>query len=186
MQAHSTQWEASERLQIEYTAKPVSGWGGLVALVRYFDGVGLRALLQQALPDGRTSPNQIPAGEIILAFFAAVLTGAKRFAHVERLRADAVVRAILGVGRIPPAMTLTRSLGGFVRSQVEHLTEVLWQFTLARLRSSPLGAVLDLDSTVFERYGHQEGALKGHNPRKHGRPSHHPPLGHPGGGEGGV
>jgi hypothetical protein len=36
--------------------------------------------------------------------------------------------------------------------------------------------VLDLDSTVFERYGHQEGALKGHNPRKHGRPSHHPLL----------
>jgi len=176
MRNHSTQGGASERLQIEYTAKPVSGWGGLVALVRYFDKVGLRALLQQALPDGRTSPNQIPAGEIILAFFAAVLTGAKRFAHVERLRADAVVRTILGVARIPSAMTLTRYLGGFVRGQVEHLTEVLWRFTLARLHSSPLGAVLDLDSTVFERYGHQEGALKGHNPRKHGRPSHHPLL----------
>ena len=92
MRDHSTQWGSSERLQIKYTAKPVSGGGGLVALVRYFDKVGLRALLQQALPDGRTSPNQIPAGEIILAFFAAVLTGAKRFAHVERLRADAVVR----------------------------------------------------------------------------------------------
>ena len=35
---------------------------------------------------------------------------------------------------------------------------------------------LDLDSTVFERYGKQEGSLKGHNPRKHGRPSHHPLL----------
>lgn len=61
-------------------------------------------------------------------------------------------------------MTLTRYLGGFVRSQVEHCTEVLWRFTLARLRASPLGAVLDLDSTVCERYGHQEGALRGHNP----------------------
>ena len=176
MQDHSTQWEASERLQIEYTAKPVSGWGGLVALVRYWDRLGLRPLLQQALPDGRSSPNQIPAVAIVLAFFAAVLTGAKRFAHVERLRTDAVVRTILGVTRMPSAMTLTRYLGGFVRSQVEHLTEVLWQFSLARVRSSPLGAVLDLDSTVFERYGHQEGARKGHNPRKHGRPSHHPLL----------
>ena len=145
MRAHSTQCGVAERLQIEYTAKPVSGWGGLVAWVRYFDKVGLRAWLQQALPDGRTSPNQIPAGEIILAFFAAVLTGATRFAHGERLRADAVVRAILGVARMPSAMTLTRYLGGFVRSQVEHLTEVLWRFTLARLHSSPLGAVLDLD-----------------------------------------
>jgi hypothetical protein len=176
MRDHSTQEAPSERLEIAYTAKPVSGWGGLVMVMRYFDQVGLRTLLQQALPDGRTSPNQILAGEIILAFFAAVLTGAKRFAHVERLRADEVVRVILGVTRIPSAMTLTRYLGGFVRSQVEHLTEVLWRFTLTRLRSSPLGAVLDLDSTVFERYGHQEGALRGHNPRKHGRPSHHPLL----------
>ena len=31
-------------------------------------------------------------------------------------------------------------------------------------------------TTVFERYGKQEGSLKGHNPRKHGRPSHHPLL----------
>ncbi|MFI5342317.1 MAG: IS1380 family transposase [Candidatus Methylomirabilales bacterium] len=176
MRDHSTQEAPSERLEIAYTTKPVSGWGGLVMVLRYFDQVGLRTLLQQALPDGRTSPNQIPAGEIILAFFAAVLTGAKRFAHVERLRADEVVRAILGVTRIPSAMTLTRYLGGFVRSQVEHLTEVLWRFTVARLRASPLGAVLDLDSTVFERYGHQEGARRGHNPRKHGRPSHHPLL----------
>ncbi len=176
MHAHSTQEALSERLQIAYTAKPVSGWGGLVALWRYCERLGVRALLQQALPDGRTSPNQIPAVEIILAFFAAVLTGATRFAHVERLRADAVVRAILGVARMPSAMTLTRYLGGFVRSQVEHCTEVLGRFTLARLPSPPLGVVLDLDSTVFERYGHQEGALKGHNPRKHGRPSHHPFL----------
>jgi hypothetical protein len=29
---------------------------------------------------------------------------------------------------------------------------------------------------VFERYGSQQGSLKGHNPRKHGRPSHHPLL----------
>ena len=35
---------------------------------------------------------------------------------------------------------------------------------------------MDLDSTVFERYGEQEGSLKGHNPRRHGRPSHHPLL----------
>ena len=176
MHDHSTHLGPAERLQIAYTTKPVSGWGGLVAVVRYFDRLGLRALLRQALPDGRTSPNQIPAGEIILAFFAAILTGATRFAHVERLRADAVVRAILGVRRLPSAMTLTRYLGGFVRGQVEHCAAVCWAFTRAQLRPVPLGAVLDLDSTVFERYGHQEGALKGHNPRKHGRPSHHPLL----------
>jgi hypothetical protein len=29
---------------------------------------------------------------------------------------------------------------------------------------------------VFERYGCQQGSLKGYNPRKHSRPSRHPQL----------
>jgi len=33
---------------------------------------------------------------------------------------------------------------------------------------------LDLDSSVFTRYGRQEGARKGYNPKKPGRPSHRP------------
>jgi hypothetical protein len=127
--------------------------------------------LVQALPDGRTSPNQIPVLDFAWTFLATVLTGGRRFAHLERLRSDAVVRAILGVTRMPSAMTLTRYFGGLVRSQIEHLSAVLGQFVLRGLHAPALGAVLDLDSTVFERYGHQQGSLKGYNPRKHGRPS---------------
>jgi hypothetical protein len=144
--------------------------------MRYFEQRGVRQVLQRALPDGRTSPNQIPVVDLVLAFFAAVLSGGRRFAHVERLRTAEVVQAILGLVRMPSAMTLTRYFGGLVRSQVEHLSVVLGEFVLARLPRSPLGATLDLDSTVFERYGRQEGSLKGYNPRKHGRPSHHPLL----------
>lgn len=166
----------SASLEVRYTDKPVSGWGGLVAVVRYMDRLGVRELLRQGLADGRSSPNQIPVVDIALGLMVAVLSGARRFAHAERLRADEVVRGILGVKRMPSAMTLTRYFGGLVRSQVEHLSAVLWQFSARQLRAPALGAVLDLDSTVFERYGHQEGSLKGYNPRKHGRPSHHPLL----------
>jgi Transposase DDE domain group 1 len=147
-----------------------------VVVMRYFEQRGVRQVLQRALPDGRTSPNQIPVVDLVLALFAAVLSGGRRFAHVERLRTAEVVQAILGLVRMPSAMTLTRYFGGLVRSQVEHLSVVLGEFVLARLPRSPLGATLDLDSTVFERYGRQEGSLKGYNPRKHGRPSHHPLL----------
>lgn len=163
-------------LEVRYTDKPVSGWGGLVAVMRYLEKRGVRQVLAQALPDGRSSPNQIPVLDMVLALFATVLTGGCRFAHVERLRTDAVVQAILGVQRMPSAMTLTRYFGGLVRSQIEHLSEVLGQFVIRRLRAPALGAVLDLDSTVLERYGRQQGSLKGYNPRKHGRPSHHPLL----------
>ncbi len=50
---------------------------------------------------------------------------------------------------MPSAMTLTRYFGGLVRSQVEHLSEVLGKFVSWRLPRPPLGATLDLDSTVF-------------------------------------
>jgi hypothetical protein len=163
-------------LELRYTGKPVSGWGGLLAVMRYFERRGVRQVLASALPDGRTSPNQIPVVDLVLAFLAAVLSGGRRFAHVERLRTDEAVQAILGMARMPSAMTLTRYFGGLVRSQVEHLSAVLGQFIFGPLKRSPLGATLDLDSTVFERYGRQEGSLKGYNPRKHGRPSHHPLL----------
>src|SRR5438445_10019102 len=163
---------AATSLEVRYTGKPVSGWGGLVAVMRYLEKRGIRQGLSRALPDGRTSPNQTPVVAVVLALFAAVLTGGRRFAHVERLRSDEVVQAIVGVARMPSAMTLTRYFGGLVRSQIEHLSEVLSQCGLRRLRAP----ALDLDSTVFERYGHQQGSLKGYNPRKHGRPSHHPLL----------
>jgi hypothetical protein len=48
------------------------------------------------------------------------------------------------------------------------------RFSLARMRPILLGHTLDLDSSVFCRYGEQQGSLKGYNPRKPGRPSHHP------------
>jgi hypothetical protein len=54
------------------------------------------------------------------------------------------------MARMPSAMTLTRYFGGLVRSQVEHLSAVLGEFVFGQLKRPPLGATLDLDSTVFE------------------------------------
>ncbi len=73
-------------------------------------------------------------------------------------------------------MTVTRYFGGFSQGQVQHLVEAVGRGLWGRLIPADPAAVLDLDSTIFERYGQQEGSLKGHNPRKHGRPSHHPIL----------
>ncbi len=69
-------------LEVRYTGKPVSGWGGLVAVMRYLEKRGVGQVLAQTLPDGRTSPNQIPVLDIALALFATVLTGGRRFAHL--------------------------------------------------------------------------------------------------------
>ena len=58
-----------------------------------------------------------------------------------------------------------------------HLDEMLWWVVCQRWRSVgvPREVMLCLDSTVVVRYGtKQAGAEKGYNPKKPGRPSHHP------------
>jgi hypothetical protein len=145
-------------LRVEYTDKPVSGWGGLIALQRFFEKIGVYKVLKMCLPDGRTSPNQIPVIDIVLSLITSILTGGKHFAHVERLRNDEVISSILGIRRMPSATTIARYFSGLVRSQIELIGKMLNRFILERLPCPSLGMLLDMDSTVLERFGRQEGS----------------------------
>jgi hypothetical protein len=102
--------------------------------------------------------------------------GARRFAHASLLRGDHALHALLGLERFPTDDTIRNLFRKFGMGQVQRLFEPLTEWQMERLPQRSEGYTLDLDSTVFERYGRQEGSLKGHNPRKHGRPSHHPLL----------
>jgi hypothetical protein len=128
------------------------------------------------MPIRWTSPNQIEPTGTFMAFLTSVLVGAKRFAHAGLLRGDRALQALLGLDRFPTDDTIRNLFRRFGMGQVQRLFEPLAEWQMERLPRRSEGYTLDLDSTVFERYGRQEGSLKGHNPRKHGRPSHHPLL----------
>lgn len=86
---------------------------------------------------------------------------------------------ILGINRFVSDTTLARFFRRFTAGKVSEVFESLmrWQLSLIPLEED----ILDLDSSIMERYGKQEGALLGYNPKKHRRPSHHPliaTLGH--------
>src|ERR1700719_2906629 len=85
-------------------------------------------------------------------------------------------RRCIGIDRFPSDDTIRNLFRRFSMGNVQRLFEPLAQWQMERVPLHSEGYTLDLDSTVFERYGQQEGSLKGHNPRKHGRPSHHPLL----------
>lgn len=173
MQSESTK-RTNQGVTVEYTSKPVSGWGGIVSFTRFIQGLGVRELLDGALPDGRTSNNQVGVTDMILQFMVTVLTGGKRFEHVERIRGDEVVKAAVGAKRFGSPSSLTRYLGNFLPSHTEHLQERLMEMVFGVLGSG--SDVLDLDSTVFIRYGKQEGSSRGYNPQKRKVVSHHPLL----------
>src|SRR6266542_786387 len=83
---------------------------------------------------------------------------------------------LLGIKRFPTDDTVRNLFKKFTQRLVYEFYSAMWGWQIGRLPAREGGYSLDLDSTVFERYGRQQGALKGHNPRKHGRPSHHPLL----------
>lgn len=174
MQAENT--KRRQTLEVEYTNKPLSGWGGFVPFARFMNGIGVRELLSRALPDGRTSNNQVPVVDLVIQFLISVLMGGRRFEHAERVRHDEVSRTIFGIERFGSASTLTRYLGNFLQSQTQHLSEMLSAGIFELISGVFTHDVLDLDSTVFTRYGEQEGSVKGYNPKRRGARSHNPLL----------
>jgi hypothetical protein len=163
-----------EKIGISFTEKAVTPWGGLVLFSGLCRQVGFEAALREALPFKLTSPNATDPVEIVLAFMAGVLTGSRRLAHIERLRWDEGVRQILGLDRFVSDTTLSRFFRRFTCGSVTTVFESLLRWELAQVKLE--GEILDLDSSVVERYGRQEGTQLGYNPKKHRRPSHHPLL----------
>jgi Transposase DDE domain group 1 len=167
---------SKQRLILRETERAVTPLGGLAVFVVFLQKVGFVEKVRQHMPIRWRSPNQIDPTTTFTAFLVAVLAGAKRFAHASWLRGDRALHALLGVSRFPIDDTLRNLFRRFGMGEVHRLFDPLAEWQMERLPQRSEGYSLDLDSTVFERYGNQEGSLKGHNPRKHGRPSHHPLL----------
>lgn len=167
---------SSERLILRETKRAVTPFGGVAVFVSFLQKIDLVGQLRRHMPIQWKSPNQIDPTTTFVAFLMTVLVGARRFAHAAVLRGDKALHALLGMKRFPIDDTIRNLFRQFGMGQVQRLYEPLTEWQMERLPLRAEGYTLDLDSTVFERYGKQEGSLKGHNPRKHGRPSHHPLL----------
>lgn len=167
---------SDERLILRETRRAVTPFGGLAVFLSFLGKIGLVEAVRQHMPICWKSPNHIDPTSTFTAFLMAVLTGARRFAHAGLLRGDRALHALLGLERFPTDDTIRNLFRKFGMGQVQRLFEPLAEWQMQRLPPRSEGYTLDLDSTVFERYGKQEGSRKGHNPRKHGRPSHHPLL----------
>lgn len=158
-----------------FTSHPITVWAGVILLRLYFEWMGLRQELGKVLGAfAKRSNNQISSVDVMLSWFYGLALGAERFEHFTRYRRDRLLGELLGVERFCSPDTLRRLFLRFNYREVTEVSERLMGYSLASMRPILLGHTLDLDSTVLCRYGEQEGSLKGYNPHKPGRPSHHP------------
>lgn len=161
-------------LEIEYTDKALSGWGGLALMFEFLEKTGFMTALGAVLPKKKQSNNSISELDTVKTFFATILIGGSRFAHAQRISGDSVLRTTMGAERIAREDTLRRFFNGLTPSESEDAYWRLQGFTGERLIKAVSEDVIDLDSTILERYGIQEGAGKGYHASRAGQTSHHP------------
>src|SRR5690606_11825852 len=115
---------------------------------------------------------------LVEVWVALLLYGGRWLDDLALLRSRGVSR-LFGWARVPDATTFGRFLRRAAGVLVPALDELRWHVLRVRWRAVgvPRRVMLVLDSTVVVRYGtKQAGAEKGYNPKKPGRPSHHPLL----------
>jgi hypothetical protein len=177
MEAESTRIFGGQKVSLRETDRALTPFGGVVVFLEFLHKIGLVEKVSECLPVRHRSPNSIPPAQTYIAFLISVAVGARRFAQTSWLRGDRALHELLGIKRFPSDDTIRNLFLRFGMGEVQRFFEPMTEWMMERLPQHAEGHSLDLDSTVFERHGQQqEGALKGYNPRRPGRVSHHPLL----------
>ncbi|MGO9614292.1 MAG: IS1380 family transposase [Dissulfurispiraceae bacterium] len=167
------------KVRIEFTNKKMTAYGGFSLLAAFFEKINLRGILQEVMPIGESSPNGMGIYSKVLAYILLLYAGGSRFSHLLYLGWQGVFTNLFAVQRLPLASTTLTRFFKRIRKlkEVEELSEGLWGYLSRLIPWKELKEDwLTFDSTVLERYGKQERAKKGYNPKKKGRGSHSPLL----------
>lgn len=167
------------KLKITFTDKIISSYGGFSYLAKLFEKLSLKENIENIFPVTEVSPNSKGVFSKILKFGLTVLAGGKRFAHtlyigdslelyqelfnVEKMvkSSTAIIRLFEKIDNLKIAEKFSDALFDYIYNHVIPFDDIKEDY-------------LNFDSTVITRYGEQEGAEPGYNPKKKGRPSHHP------------
>lgn len=106
--------------------------------------------------------------DVLGSFLLSILSGHTRYAHIASIANDTVNTQLLGMKKVVSDDSARRALQKMDEYQgIGWLQEHLYS-CYEPLLTTPW--ILDVDVTVKPLYGRQEGAVKGYNPHKPGRP----------------
>jgi Transposase DDE domain. len=161
------------KFDLSFTNKEITPWGGMVFLKQMLDKIGFRAQIENcsSLPiQGSNRGYNISV--ILESFITSIWCGANRFLHTEVTRSDRSLGKIFDWAQVPGQDAYKRYFHKFTQSINQDVSHHFFSWFFKNIQINYF--TLDIDSTIMTRYGEQEGAKKGYNPKKRGRPSHHP------------
>ena len=164
-----------KNLQISFSGKKLTHFGGLYLLQRFFQKIHFRSLLSQYLHFHQRN-NRYTIAEEMLALIYPISLGLGRIETSHLLKHNGVFQYLTGLPTYPNPTTLRRFLLRMAPLALPRLRKLHDRLLLCMILKPkpPTRVIFDLDSTVLILYGKQEMARVGYNPQKWGRPSYHP------------
>jgi hypothetical protein len=159
-------------IQVEFTDKKVTAWGGMKLMKNMLDGTGIKKFMESLDLPEKGSNRGYEAIQIMECFWTSIWIGAGRFSHSAYLRYDRVLKEIFGWKQAPSQSTYSRFFQKFSWKRNTEVFVPLQKWFIDKLKIKNI--TLDFDSSVMTRYGEQEGSKVGYNVSKPGRTSHHP------------
>lgn len=144
--------------------------GQLSFFIEYLKVSGLFDRWVKSCPINYRSGNAPKVKDVLGTILLSILSGHKRYSHITNIRCDTVNPPLLGMTKVVSEDAVRRSL-----LKLEESTCFKWLSESLMYTYSPILTeqwILDVDTTIKQLYGKQEGAIVGYNPHKPGRPSH--------------
>ena len=159
-------------LKIEFSDKELTPWGGMVLMKKLIERTGINQEIGKLpLPSQGSNRGYSPI-QLINNFWISIWSGASRYEHLEVTRQDPVIQKMFGWKRMAGHKAFQRYFKKFTQATNQQVFTDLFRWFFKEIQFD--NYTLDVDSTILTRYGNQEGATKGYNPKKRGRNSHHP------------
>ena len=179
MQEKSIKFLENSNIEMTFTKKMMTSYGGFLLLAKLFEKISLKENLEKIFPVIEISPNSKGIYSKLLKFGLTVIAGGKRFTHSIFLGdSDKIYEELFGVKKMVKSSTAITRLFNKIKNiaMASKLCAPLWKYTYDQI--IPFDRIvedyLNFDSKVITRYGKQEGASVGYNSKKKGRQSHHP------------
>jgi len=154
--------------RIEFTARHLTSNAGLLLLLENTRKNGIFEWINQELVFGNRATDQIKMNHI-QTLLCGNFIGIDKLERLKLLQGDPLVREYSIAVKEPE--TVSRFLNNFNYQTTQMLREVNFKLFRTLLRKRHLPAItIDIDSSVVNVEGHQEGTAKGYNPKKPGNP----------------